>query len=76
MITRLGSGGFTQPRDLKPKEGEPTGQLFNLSEDLSETNNLWQKHPEIVEQLESILRKSKEAGKTQPNERPGQITYR
>ena len=66
MITGLGSGGFTQPRDLKPKEGEPTGQLFNLSEDLSETNNLWQKHPEIVEQLESILRKSKEAGKTQP----------
>ncbi len=66
MITGLGSGGFTQPRDLKPKEGGPAGQLFNLSEDLSETNNLWQKYPEIVEQLESILRKSKEAGKTQP----------
>ena len=40
MITGLGSGGFTQPRDLKPSEGGPTGQLFNLSEDLSETNNL------------------------------------
>ena len=66
MITGLGSGGFTQPRDLKPSEGGPTGQLFNLSEDLSETNNLWQKHPEIVKQLESILRQSKEAGKPQP----------
>ncbi|MBT6721863.1 MAG: arylsulfatase [Planctomycetaceae bacterium] len=66
MITGLGSGGFTQPRDLKPSEGGPTGQLFNLSEDLSETNNLWQKHPEIVNQLESILRQSKEAGKPQP----------
>ena len=66
MITGLGSGGFTQPRDLKPSEGGPTGQLFNLSEDLSETNNLWEKHPEIVKQLESILRQSKEAGKPQP----------
>ena len=66
MITGLGSGGFTQPRDPKPSEGGPTGQLFNLSEDLSETNNLWQKHPEIVKQLESILRQSKEAGKPQP----------
>ena len=66
MITGLGSGGFTQPRDLNPSEGGPTGQLFNLSEDLSETNNLWQKHPEIVKQLESILRQSKEAGKPQP----------
>ena len=66
MITGLGSGGFTQPRDLKPSEGGSTGQLFNLSEDLSETNNLWQKHPEIVNQLESILRQSKEAGKPQP----------
>ncbi|MBA61586.1 MAG: arylsulfatase [Planctomycetaceae bacterium] len=65
MITGLGSGGFTQPRDIKPRDGEPAGQLFNLKEDLSETNNLWLQHPEIVKQLESVLRKSKELGKTE-----------
>ena len=63
MITGLGSGGFTQPRDIKPREGGPSGQLFNLGEDLAETNNVWQENPEIVRQLELILRESKESGK-------------
>ena len=63
MITGLGSGGFTQPRDIKPREGGPSGQLFNLGEDLAETNNVWQENPEIVKQLEFILRESKESGK-------------
>ncbi len=64
LITGLGSGGFTQPRDIKPKDGGPTGQLFNLDDDLSETKNLWQQHPEIVKQLQNILAQSKETGET------------
>ena len=64
LITGLGSGGFTQPRDIKPKDGGPTGQLFNLNDDLSETKNLWQQHPEIVKQLQNILAQSKETGET------------
>ena len=64
LITGLGSGGFTQPRDIKPEDGGPAGQLFNLDDDLSETRNVWQQHPEIVKQLQSILVQSKESGET------------
>lgn len=31
------------------------GQLFNIQEDPSETTNLYQKHPEVVEKLSKIL---------------------
>jgi len=51
LINRLGSGGFSKPTSIKPKPGGPTGQLYNLRDDLSETNNLFTKYPEIVEQL-------------------------
>ena len=64
LITGLGSGGFTQPRDIKPSPGGPTGQLFNLQTDPGETKNLWAEHPEIVKQLQDILTQSKASGST------------
>ena len=30
-------------------------ELYNLAEDLGETNNLWLKHPDIVEELTKVL---------------------
>ena len=51
LLTQLGSGGFSQPKHLKPKPGGPTGQLYHLSKDPGETTNLYQKHPEIVARL-------------------------
>ncbi len=62
LILGRGSGGFTRPRVIKPKPGEPEGQLYNLEEDLGETNNLWKKHPEIVGQLTELLEKYKSQG--------------
>ena len=64
LITGLGSGGFTQPRDIKPSPGGPTGQLFNLQTDPGETKNLWAEHPEIVKQLQDILTQSQASGST------------
>lgn len=55
MIPKRGSGGFTRAREIKPTEGEPTGQLYNLEQDPSETRNVWQKHPEVVKSLSAIL---------------------
>jgi arylsulfatase A-like enzyme len=55
LINRLGSGGFSQPRRLQPKPGEPAGQLYNLSQDLAESRNLYHDHPEIVARLEAEL---------------------
>lgn len=64
LILGLGSGGFTTPKKIQPKDGEPTGQLYNLDQDPSESNNLWSKHPEIVDRLAAKLSGWKEAGRT------------
>jgi len=55
LITHLGSGGFSKPRNVEPFEGGPRGQLYNLAEDIEETDNLWRKRPEIVERLTKML---------------------
>jgi arylsulfatase A-like enzyme len=57
LINQLGSGGFSKPSTIKPGPGDPVGQLYNLRDDLAETNNLYLKHPEIVARLEAEMRK-------------------
>jgi arylsulfatase A len=55
-----GYGEFVRKRPHpKPKPGDPPGQLYNLDEDLAETNNLYLKHPEIVHRLMAGLEKIK-----------------
>jgi len=51
LIEGLGSGGFTKPSVIEPEEGGPVGQLYNLAEDPSETTNLYQERPDVVERL-------------------------
>ena len=51
MIPARGSGGFTKPREIQPTAGEPLGQLYNLIEDPSETKNLWNEYPDVVQEL-------------------------
>lgn len=48
MIAGLGSGGFTAPKREDPLPGGPIGQLYDLSADPKEENNLWQDQPERV----------------------------
>ncbi len=57
LIPTRGSGGFTAPREIHPKTGEPTGQLYNLDHDPSETKNLWSERPDIVGELQELLTK-------------------
>ena len=64
LIEGLGSGGFTSPRRVEPKPGEPIGQLYNLADDPTEQVNLYQKHPEIVARLHDLLVKYKETGRS------------
>jgi arylsulfatase A len=51
LINQLGSGGFSKPSTIKPGPGDPAGQLYNLRNDLAETNNLYLQLPEIVARL-------------------------
>lgn len=55
LIDGLGSGGFSAPAKIEPKAGQPLGQLYNLSDDLAETNNLYAQRPEMVMRLRQIL---------------------
>lgn len=55
LINALGSGGFTVPAEIKPKPGDPTGQLFNLNKDIREEQNLYQENPEKVKELRTLL---------------------
>lgn len=56
FVPALGSGGFSQPRTITPKEGEAIGQLYNLEDDISETKNLYLEEPERVAEMEARLR--------------------
>ncbi len=55
LIIGLGSGGFTDPSEVKSKPGEAVGQLYNLDEDIHEDNNLYQKYPDKVKELSVLL---------------------
>lgn len=56
LIRGLGSGGFSDPKRIRPGTDQPQGQLYNLRQDLSETTNAYQENPEIVERLLAEMR--------------------
>ncbi len=64
LINRLGSGGFSKPRIIKPGPGDPPGQLYNLRTDPSETHNVYLEHPEIVTRLTAEMDRIVTAGKS------------
>lgn len=64
LAMALGSHGFSTPHDIKPKEGEARGQLYDLSADPQEKNNLWLARPEIVKRLTALLEKYKSDGRS------------
>ncbi|MEP0366331.1 MAG: sulfatase-like hydrolase/transferase [Cyclobacteriaceae bacterium] len=61
---RLGSGGFSSPSVIQPKEGEATGTLFDMEVDPEEKNNLYLQHQDIVLQLDKLLEQQKAQGFT------------
>ncbi|MBC8235098.1 sulfatase-like hydrolase/transferase [bacterium] len=65
ILDTQGSGGWPPPRDDGPKPGTP-GQLYNITEDSKEQNNLWDNYPEIVERLKDLLERYKEEGRSVP----------
>lgn len=55
LIEGLGSGGFTEPRQLAPEPGGAAGQLYELVADPAETNDLYVDRPDLVERLTAEL---------------------
>jgi len=62
----LGSGGFSDPRQVDPVPGGPQGQLYNLAVDPREEKNLWMEHPEVVARLTALLERYKKEGRSRP----------
>ncbi|MEM9659780.1 MAG: arylsulfatase, partial [Planctomycetota bacterium] len=61
LITALGSGGFSQPKRVQPVDGGPTGQLYDLAEDLAEQRNLYAERPDVVQRLQRRLQTTTES---------------
>jgi len=61
ILETKSSGGWVEPRGSGPEPGSP-GQLYNLADDIQEENDLWDKHPKIVQDLTKLLEKYKEKG--------------
>jgi arylsulfatase A-like enzyme len=59
-----GSWGFSEPRRIQPKAGEPEGELHNLADDPEEKNNLYLKRTDIVNQLTGLLDLYKREGRS------------
>ena len=55
LIEGLGSGGFTEPKEIKPTKEGVRGQLFNLALDPKEEQDLFEKNPEKVAELRDLL---------------------
>ena len=51
LIKSRGSGGFSKPRRLTPTKSSPSGQLYNLKDDPSETKNVWNENPKVVARM-------------------------
>lgn len=66
LMLHRGSGGFSIPREVRPKPGEPDGQLYNLRTDPQETRNVYAEHPDIVERLSRLLEKIQREGRSAP----------
>lgn len=66
LIPGLGSGGFSQPSKEKPTPGGPTGQLYDLRNDIGEKTNLFDQHPEKVAQLQKLFEEIRSNGRSRP----------
>ena len=55
FINALGSGGFSNPKSVKRGKNDPSGQLYNLANDIGETKNRYESEPAIVKELTEEL---------------------
>ena len=62
LILGRGSGGFTAPRVVKPKPGEPKGQLYHLGDDPGEKKNVYLENPQVVKRLSALLKRYRTEG--------------
>ena len=55
LAMKLGSHGFSEPKNVEPDASGPQGQLYHLGEDPTESRNRWLDEPAVVERLTRLL---------------------
>jgi arylsulfatase A len=63
ILETQGSGGWPPPRGGPPEPGIP-GQLYHIADDPGETENLWDKYPEVIQRLTALLERQKASGRS------------
>lgn len=63
-----GSGGWTSPTEKQVEPGAPEAQLYDLTADPGEQNNLYEDRPEIVEKLMAHLESDVARGRSTDGE--------
>ena len=67
LILCRGSGGNRYPSGPNAiKKADPPGQLYDMSKDIAERENLYRQRPEIVRRLTALLDKYKKQGRSRP----------
>jgi arylsulfatase A-like enzyme len=61
-----GSAGWSDPRPGKEPKDAPRIQLYNMEDDIGETNNVQAQHPDIVDHLTKLLQKYVADGRSTP----------
>ncbi len=65
LVLCPGSGGWSDPKPKKAVElGLPDIQLYNLSNDIAEKNNIYDKNPEKIKELYDLLMKCIDDGRS------------
>lgn len=66
-----GSGGWSYPRPGEESKGLPPLQLYNLDADIGERRNVYKDHPDIVDELKSLLTQYVQDGRSTPGPKQG-----
>jgi arylsulfatase A len=66
LATKLGSHGFSEPKNVEPTPGGPSGQLYSLDDDPAESRNRWLEQAETVERLTKLLARYQTEGRSRP----------
>ena len=67
LAMKLGSHGFSEPKNVEPTPSGPQGQLYHLIDDPSESQNRWLEEPAIVERLANLLTRYQQQGRSRPD---------
>ncbi len=59
-----GSGEFSEPIKVDSQPGGPAGELFDMSADPGETNDMYAKRPDVVQRPGELLRRYQDDGRS------------